>query len=272
MSYQEVWLFSQHNNSSKGSCNSVWSWRCATSRLEICTSENNWPHYDNTGVLVYLAGVSLAFNLQLAEYNNFEAGEGKSVLNTHFAHEMKNVKCLKLVIDRTKAPKKVGSLKDISQFGSFRFPLSGKYSGGLVCRSLVGLGKTSSKTQAQMKNFSSVPFPIAGETGAKTEDMDLHAVSMPEENDGQSVQSDSETYSVKFIQHADQQTILVQPNLVVPSDAALAQQPEPGFALKQTSGKIVLFSLEQKQIMIAYYDRQASTGMRAETQDVINEM
>lgn len=39
-SYQEVWLFSQHNNSSKGSCNSVWSWRCATSRLEICTSES----------------------------------------------------------------------------------------------------------------------------------------------------------------------------------------------------------------------------------------
>lgn len=35
---------------------------------------------------MYLAGVSLAFNLQLAEYNNFEAGEGKSVLDTHFAH------------------------------------------------------------------------------------------------------------------------------------------------------------------------------------------
>ena len=35
---------------------------------------------------MYLAGVSLAFNLQLAEYNNFEAGDGKSVLDTHFAH------------------------------------------------------------------------------------------------------------------------------------------------------------------------------------------
>ena len=50
------------------------------------TSTDNGPHYHNTGVLVYLAGVSLAYNLQLVEYNNFEAGEGKSALDTHFAH------------------------------------------------------------------------------------------------------------------------------------------------------------------------------------------
>lgn len=35
---------------------------------------------------MYLAEVNTAFALKLVEYNNFEAGEGKSVLDTHFAH------------------------------------------------------------------------------------------------------------------------------------------------------------------------------------------
>lgn len=35
---------------------------------------------------MYLAEVNTAFALKLVEYNNFEAGEGKTVLNTHFAH------------------------------------------------------------------------------------------------------------------------------------------------------------------------------------------
>lgn len=50
------------------------------------SSTDKGPHYHNTGVLVYLAGVSLAYNLKLEEYNYFEAGEGKSALDTHFAH------------------------------------------------------------------------------------------------------------------------------------------------------------------------------------------
>jgi len=33
-----------------------------------------------------LAEVSKAFQLTLVEYNNFEAGEGKSKLDAHFAH------------------------------------------------------------------------------------------------------------------------------------------------------------------------------------------
>ena len=42
---------------------------------------DNGPHYHNTAVLLYLAEVN-----SLMEYNNFEAGEGKTVLDTHFAH------------------------------------------------------------------------------------------------------------------------------------------------------------------------------------------
>ena len=47
---------------------------------------DNGTHYHNSGFLLYLAEVNAAFNLHLIEYNNFEAGEGKSKLDTHFAH------------------------------------------------------------------------------------------------------------------------------------------------------------------------------------------
>ncbi|KAK3729012.1 hypothetical protein QZH41_011472 [Actinostola sp. cb2023] len=47
---------------------------------------DNGPHYHNTGFILYLSEVNDAFNLNLVEYNNFEAGEGKTVLDTHFAH------------------------------------------------------------------------------------------------------------------------------------------------------------------------------------------
>lgn len=47
---------------------------------------DNGPHYHNTAVLLYLAQVNAAFNINLLEYNNFEAGEGKTVLDTQFAH------------------------------------------------------------------------------------------------------------------------------------------------------------------------------------------
>ena len=47
---------------------------------------DNGPHYHNTAFILYLAEVSRAFDLTLVSYNNFEAGERKSKLDTHFAH------------------------------------------------------------------------------------------------------------------------------------------------------------------------------------------
>lgn len=47
---------------------------------------DNGPHYHNTAVLAYLSEVNDVFNLKLQQYNNFEAGEGKTALDTHFAH------------------------------------------------------------------------------------------------------------------------------------------------------------------------------------------
>ena len=78
---------------------------------------------------------------------------------------MKNVTCRKLTIDRSKAPEKLGTLKDISLFGSFEFPTAGPYSGGLVGRSLAGIGKELKKTQQQLQTLANRSNPIAGITG-----------------------------------------------------------------------------------------------------------
>ena len=59
--------------------------------------------------------------------------------------------CFKLNIDRSKAPKKMGTLKDISLFGSFAFPMDGEYASGLVAQSLAGVGKMVKKDQGASK-------------------------------------------------------------------------------------------------------------------------
>lgn len=47
---------------------------------------DNGSHYHNTAVLTYLSEVNDVFNVKLLEYNNFEAGKGKTALDTHFSH------------------------------------------------------------------------------------------------------------------------------------------------------------------------------------------
>jgi len=47
---------------------------------------DNGPHYHNTSLLCYLAEVNQCFDVSIVEHNFFEAGEGKTVLDTHFAH------------------------------------------------------------------------------------------------------------------------------------------------------------------------------------------
>lgn len=47
---------------------------------------DNGSHYNNTAVLTYLSEVNDVFNVKLLEYNNFEAGKGKTALDTHFSH------------------------------------------------------------------------------------------------------------------------------------------------------------------------------------------
>lgn len=43
--------------------------------------------------ITYLAEVNAVFGIELVEYNNFEAGEGKTVLDTNFAHVSHKLVC-----------------------------------------------------------------------------------------------------------------------------------------------------------------------------------
>jgi len=69
---------------------------------------------------------------------------------------MKNVTSRKLPIDRIRAAQKLGTLKDISLFGSAEFPSSGSNSGGLVARSLAGIGKELKKIKKTNNSSSKV--------------------------------------------------------------------------------------------------------------------
>ena len=82
---------------------------------------------------------------------------------------MKNASCKQLLIDRSKS-KKMGTLKDISLFGNYTFPLEGEFEGGLIMRSLSGIGTTIRKTRSQIMQLSGRQVPIAGATGATTSD------------------------------------------------------------------------------------------------------
>ena len=178
---------------------------------------------------------------------------------------MKNVKCRKLQINRTKAPDKVGTLKDISLYRSFQFPTSGTYSGGLIARSLSAVGKELKKTKAQIQALSNRTSPIAGATGATTtEDFQSPASSAVRRSFGQ------ESYNLRFIQHAPDPVVPVS---MRPLDGESRSRVEKaGYALKMGEGKRVVFMLEQKEIMIEFNNRQANYGIRANPDDCIAAM
>ena len=175
---------------------------------------------------------------------------------------MKNVKCKKLIIDRSKAPQKLGTLKDISLFGSFQFPSTG----GLVARSLAGIGKELKKTQEQLKSLANRTHPLAGSTGAVTTDeIPFSTSSIANQNHTQS------HYSVNFVQHATHQQLST--DAFRPMDAAIKQSlPKSSFALKSGGGKRTVFTLEQKEVMMEFYNRQANYGIRADPIECLSAM
>ena len=79
--------------------------------------------------------------------------------------------------------------------------------------------------------------------------------------------SSRDVYSVRFINHAPEP--LQSPSFFQSGRIATNLQPSNGYALKKSSGKRVIFSLAQKEIMISFYNRQASSGVRADPKDVI---
>ena len=176
---------------------------------------------------------------------------------------MKNVSCFKLSIDRSKAPKKMGTFKDISLFGNYLFHVEGDFTGGIIAHSLAGVGKEVKKTKAQLQKITSRNAPIAGSTGSSI------SSELPPAREGelQGHPDQSETYSIRFINHAPEP--MRTPSFIENGEIDRRMHPSSGFALKKASRKRVVFSLEQKEIMISFYNRQASTGIRAEPKDVI---
>ena len=137
---------------------------------------------------------------------------------------MKNVKCRKLLIDRSKAPDKVGTLKDISLYGNFQFPTSGPNSGGLVARSLAGMGTEMKKTKVQIQSLANRTCPIAGATGASTsEEICCEAASATPHT----IISE-EPYSVRFVQHAAAEQVLPVTMVPVEEEGIFTYAVNPG--------------------------------------------
>ena len=181
---------------------------------------------------------------------------------------MKNVKCRKLLIDRSKAPDKVGTLKDISLYGNFQFPLSGPNSGGLIARSLTGMGKEMKKTKVQIQGLANRTRPIAGATGASTsEEICCEAASATPHTI-----TSEEPYSVRFVQHAAAEQVLPVTMVPVEEEGIVTYAVNSGYAQKVGGAKRVLFTLEQKEVMIEFYNHQAQYGIRADADDCIAEM
>ena len=136
---------------------------------------------------------------------------------------MKSVRCKKPVIDRSKAPGKVGTFKDIFLYGSFKFPSNGPYAGGIIAQSLAGQGKCISKTKAQSLSVQS--SRLARGTGATvTEDM-----WQASDQTVEGCHTQSEPYSFKFIQlsPATPEELVLTPR----NEAYANFKPAKGYAL-----------------------------------------
>ena len=96
----------------------------------------------------------------------------------------------------------MGTLKDISLFGNYTFPLEGEFEGGLIMRSLAEIGTTIRKTSTQIMQLSGRQVPIAGATGATTSDDQpaLEPILCPTP-----FSTNKESYAVRFIQHSPEQ-------------------------------------------------------------------
>lgn len=76
-------------------------------------------------------------------------------------------------------------------------------------------------------------------------------------------------YSVRFIQHeAVQQRNTASLEMMGP-DSLKENLLKSGFGIKSGGAKRTVFSLEQKEIMIEFYNRQANQGIRADPKECI---
>ena len=103
---------------------------------------------------------------------------------------------------------------------------------------------------------------MAGSTGASvSSELPMQIDELP-----QTTAHQDDVYSIRFINHASEPIQLPsvhEYDRIIPSLV-----PSNGFGLKN-SGKGVVFSLAQKEIMISFYNRQATSGIRADPKAII---
>ena len=104
---------------------------------------------------------------------------------------------------------------------------------------------------------------MAGATGSSISS----ELPQPLERQSQVSPPPQQVYSIRFINHALEPVQLSTLEEYTRPSSFLS--PPSGYALKKNSGKRVVFTLAQKDIMILFHNRQASTGVRAEPKDVI---
>ena len=159
---------------------------------------------------------------------------------------MENATCKKLLIDRSKATK-IGTLKDISLFGSFTFPTEGQFVNGLQMRPLTGTGNVSSKSKEQISQLAGRGIPIAGATGAVTSEEQPAAapIQCPTPFPG----TRSEGCAVRFIQHAPEHPVVSTLHPIM-DDQYLSQRLDSGwtkdFAIKIFSQVFLINSFQEQ--------------------------
>ena len=114
-----------------------------------------------------------------------------------------------------------------------------------------------------MQKIASRESYLAGATGSSISSELPQAV----ERQSQGSAPPQDLYSIRFINHAPEPVQL--PTLEEYPRPSSFLSPPSGYALKKNSDKRVVFTLAQKEIMISFYNRQASTNLRADPKDVI---
>ena len=124
------------------------------------------------------------------------------------------------------------------------------------------------KTKVQIQGLSNRTHPIAGANGASTsEESCCEAASATPHKI-----TSEEPYSVRFVQHAAAEQVLPVTVVPVEEEGIVTYAVNPGYALRGGGAKRVLFTLEQKEVMIEFCNRQAQYGIRADADDCIAEM
>ena len=109
---------------------------------------------------------------------------------------------------------------------------------------------------------------MAGATGAATSE----EIPVLQETAGTRQSASHEVYSVRFVQHEMEHQRNSDSSEIVGTDQDKLNLLKPGFALKIGGAKRTVFSLQQKEVMIEFYNSQANYGIRVDPLDCISAM